>query len=344
MTTFKLETAGPFGLCRLADPGVMDNFGILPGQMIRMHSRLPEKVSPRLLVVAAFAAVYIFWGSTYIAIAIAIESTPPFLMAGLRFFAAGAILYMWCLARGQRTPGMASIGRSALAGILMLFCGTTALIWAEQYLPAGLCSIVVAATPFWFVILDRKNWKTNFSNRLITGGIALGLAGIVMLSLSRGSINLAHNRNQFTSFLVLTGGTVLWSVGSLYSKYSATSGSTSIKASFQMMAAGLFALLISVVSGEYGRFSWNQVTLHSVEAMLYLVTFGSLVGYIAYVWLLDVRPPAIVGTYAYVNPAIALFLGWLILHEHFRVTQLFSLAIILGGVLLINFSKYRKLR
>ncbi|HVZ97812.1 MAG TPA: EamA family transporter [Chitinophagaceae bacterium] len=215
------------------------------------------KEPSRMMVAAAFAAVYIFWGSTYIGIAIAIESTPPFLMAAIRFFAAGLILYVWCIAKGQKAPDAASVGRNAFAGVLLLFCGTTSLIWAEQYLPAGLCSIVVAATPFWFVILDKKNWKNNFSDKFIITGLIVGLAGIVLLSLGKGSINLEGSHIQFISFVVLAVGTILWSAGSLYSKYAAGSGSTGIKASIQMMAAGLFSFIISLFSGEYGHFSWG---------------------------------------------------------------------------------------
>ncbi len=304
---------------------------------------LPAANEPsKLSVVTAFAAVYIFWGSTYIAIAIAIESTPPFLMAAIRFFAAGFILYIWCIARGQKTPRVSSVMRNAFAGVLMLFCGTTALIWSEQYLPAGLCSIIVAATPFWFVILDKKHWKKNFSDKFIITGLIVGLAGIVLLSLSKGSIDLQGSHIQLISFFVLAAGTVLWSAGSLYSKYAVSSGTTSIKASIQMMAAGLFAFTISLLSGEYNHFSWSQITPHSIEAMLYLITFGSLIGFIAYVWLLQVRPPAIVSTYAYVNPAVAIFLGWIILHQKTNSIQIISLLVILSGVLLVNLSKYKK--
>lgn len=295
-----------------------------------------------MLVIAAFAAVYFFWGSTYIGIALAIKSVPPFLMASIRFFVAGFILYIWCLAKGEKTPDAISVSKNAFAGILMLFLGTTSLIWVEQYLPAGLCSIIIATTPFWFVVLDKNHWKVNFSDKFILIGLVVGLAGIVMLSANKGSINLRGDKMQLISFFVLLFGSMLWAIGSLYSKYSVTNGSTSIKASIQMMAAGLIALLVSFAAGEFNHFSWSQITMSSINAMLYLITFGSLVGFIAYIWLLDVRPPAIVGTYAYVNPAVAMFLGWLILNEKISSLQIASLFIILSGVLLVNLSKYKK--
>ncbi len=295
-----------------------------------------------MLVVAAFAAVYIFWGSTYIGIALAIKSTPPFLMAAIRFFVAGFILYIWRIVRGEKTPDTISVTKNAFAGILMLFFGTTALIWVEQYLPAGLSSIIIATTPFWFIVLDKKHWKENFSDKFIILGLAVGLAGIIMLSANKNSINLQGNKMQLISFFVLLFGSILWATGSLYSKYTITNGSTSIKASIQMMAAGLTALLVSLFTGEFNHFSWSQITMSSFGAMLYLITFGSLVGFIAYIWLLDVRPPAIVGTYAYVNPAVAMFLGWWILNEKITSAQIVALFIILSGVLLVNLSKYKK--
>ena len=295
-----------------------------------------------MLVIAAFAAVYFFWGSTYIGIALAIKSVPPFLMAAIRFFAAGVILYVWCIVKGEKNPDIVSTSKNALAGILMLFFGTTSLIWAEQYLPAGLCSIIIATTPFWFVILDKKHWKANFSDKFIVIGLLVGLGGIVMLSANKGSMNLEGTKLQIISFFVLLCGSMMWSIGSLYSKYSVTNGSTSIKASIQMMSAGIIALVVSFVAGEFHHFTWSQVTTGSINAMIYLITFGSLVGFIAYIWLLDVRPPAIVGTYAYVNPAVAMFLGWLILNEKISPLQIASLFIILSGVLLVNLSKYKK--
>ncbi len=295
-----------------------------------------------MLVIAAFAAVYFFWGSTYIGIALAIKSVPPFLMAAIRFFAAGVILYVWCLVKGEKNTDIVSTSKNAFAGILMLFFGTTSLIWAEQYLPAGLCSIIIATTPFWFVILDKKHWKANFSDKFILIGLLVGLGGIVMLSANKGSMNLEGTKLQIISFFVLLCGSMMWSIGSLYSKYSVTNGSTSIKASIQMMSAGIIALLVSFVAGEFHHFAWSQVTISSINAMIYLITFGSLVGFIAYIWLLDVRPPAIVGTYAYVNPAVAMFLGWLILNEKISPLQIISLFIILSGVLLVNLSKYKK--
>jgi drug/metabolite transporter (DMT)-like permease len=293
------------------------------------------------LVAAAFAAVYIIWGSTYVGIAIAIKTVPPFLMAGTRFFVAGFILYIWCIARGEKTPDINSVLKNSLAGVLMLFCGTTSLIWSEQYLPSGLAAIVVASVPFWFVLFDKRHWKVNFSDKFIILGLLIGFIGIILLFNGKTALSF-HNKSQLTGFIVLLIGSMLWSIGSLYSKYNVSNGSTTIKASIQMMAAGIAGFITSLIAGEEHHFVLEQVTMRSINAMLYLIFFGSLIGYIAYIWLLSVRSAAIVGTYAYVNPVVAMFLGWLLVGETISGIQVLALIVILSGVLLVNLSKYKK--
>ena len=302
-----------------------------------------NKEPSKSLVVTAFAAVYIIWGSTYVGIALAIKSIPPFLMAGARFFVAGLLLYIWCIIKGEKTPGIVSVLKNSLAGTLMLYCGTTALIWSEQYLPSGLAAIVVASVPFWFVLLDKKHWEINFSDKFIIAGLVIGFIGIILLFDGKTVLDL-HNKSQSIAFIVLLTGSMLWGAGSLYSKYSTTNGSTSIKASIQMMAAGIAGFITSLIAGEQHHFTFGQVTTSSVYAMLYLIFFGSLIGYIAYIWLLDVRSAALVGTYAYVNPVVAMFLGWLIGGESISLIQILALMVILSGVLLVNLSKYKRIK
>jgi len=306
-----------------------------------MSKALTYKEPSKSLVIAAFAAVYIIWGSTYVSIALAIKSVPPFLMAGLRFFAAGFILYIWCVATGEKTPPLISVAKNAFSGVMMLGAGTTSLIWSEQFLPSGLAAVIVASIPFFFVILDKKHWRQNFSNKFIIIGLIIGFAGIILLFEGKGSLDL-HNKTHMLGFTVLLVGSLIWCAGSLYAKYTHTEGSTLIKAAIQMMAAGIAGFITSLLVGEEHSFTWGCVTSSSIYAMLYLIFIGSLIGYIAYIWLLAVRPPAIVGTYAYVNPAVAIFLGWLIADEKITMQQIIALVVILGGVLLVNLSKYRK--
>ncbi|UAY51219.1 EamA family transporter [Ferruginibacter albus] len=293
------------------------------------------------LVIAAFAAVYLIWGSTYVAIVLALKTVPPFLLAGIRFFGAGLILYAWCIAKGDKTPNIISILKNSLAGILMLFCGTTALIWSELYLPSGVAAIVVASVPLWMILLDKKHWEINFSDKFIVIGLLIGFSGIILLFNGKTSLNL-HDHDQLIAFVVLLIGSMLWSAGSLYSKYAASEGTTSMKASIQMLAAGLSGFIVAFAVGEQKLFAWQQISTSSMLAIIYLITFGSLVGYIAYIWLLSVRSAALVGTYAYINPVVAMFLGWLLVSETISFIQVIALIVILVGVLLVNFSKYKK--
>ncbi len=299
------------------------------------HKKSPSQA----LVIAAFAALYIIWGSTYLAILIAIKSIPPFLMAGLRFLAAGLILYTWCRIKGEHTPDLQSLRTISFSGILLLFIGNTGLVFAEQYLPTGLAAIMVAATPLWFVILDRRQWKFYFSNKKILLGLLIGFAGIISLFAGKDNINFSADKMKLISFFVLFFGSICWATGTLYAKYKPSVGSTGMKAAIQMLTAGSLSLITGIGSGELQQFNWTHISNQSLLALLYLITFGSLVGYMSFVWLMSVRPPALVGTYAYVNPVVAVFLGWLIVHEPITWHQVLALLIILAGVIIVNFSK-----
>ncbi len=298
-----------------------------------------QKTPSKALVITAFAALYIIWGSTYLAIFIAIKSIPPFLMAGGRFLIAGLILYTWCRLQGQATPDIKSVGNISLSGILLLFIGNSGLVWVEQYLPTGFAAIIIATVPLWFVILDKRQWKFHFANKQIIIGLLIGFAGILSLFAGKSNINFHDNKMQLISFFVLILGSISWAIGSLYAKYKQSNGSTGMKAAIQMMAAGFVSLVAGISSGELNQFAWSNISAQSVIAVLYLITFGSLIGYMSFVWLMTVRPPSLVGTYAYVNPVVAVFLGWLIAHEEITWHQVLALIIILAGVIIVNFSK-----
>jgi drug/metabolite transporter (DMT)-like permease len=304
-----------------------------------MEKVISTKKPSKAMVIAAFAALYLVWGSTYIAILIAIEDIPPFLMAGARFFIAGILLYTWCRIKGDTTPGIDSFQKISLAGILMLFFGTTSLIWVEQYIESGIAAIIVATVPLWFVVLDKRQWKFHFSHKLIIAGLLVGFSGVLLLFLGKGESSMTDDRMKLISLIVLLTGSILWVVGSLYAKYKPVDGSITMKASIQMMAAGFTAFIVGASTGELNDFSWSQVSLHAISAVIYLITFGSLIGFLAYVWLLSVKPPSLVGTYAYVNPVVAVFLGWLIADENITLIQIIALIVILAGVVVVNLSK-----
>lgn len=288
-------------------------------------------------VLAAFAAIYLIWGSTYVAILIGLQTIPPFMLSGMRFSIAGAILLLWCLAKGERAAWQPAV-QHAFAGVLMLAFGTGAVVWVEQYISSGLAATIVASMPFWFVLLDYKQWSFNFSNGLILAGVMLGFGGILYLF---GGGDWGQLDAQLFAMLVLVGGCICWAAGSLYLKYRPASVSTTLGAGIQMLAAGLFSLLVSAQQGEMAQFSLQAVSPGSWAGLAYLIGFGSLVGYLSYVWLLRIRPAVQVGTYAYINPVVAVLLGWMLASEPFAWRQLAALGIILGGVLLINLPKYR---
>lgn len=298
-----------------------------------------NKQPTRIAIIAAFAAIYLIWGSTYTAIKFAIQDIPVFLMTGIRFTTAGLILYFFCRFRGEPTPGLNSTAKISFSGILMLFIGTGTVAWVEQYIPSGLAAIIVATVPLWFVLFDRSKWKYNFSNKWILGGLLIGFVGVILLVSDKRSFDFSGDRMKVISFFVLLAGTISWTIGSLYSKYQPMEGTSGMKAAIQMLAAGACSLIAAIANGDLHHVDWANISTSSIYGLLYLIGFGSLIAYMAYVWLLSVRSPALVGTYAYVNPVVAVFLGWLLANESINQQQMIALAVILSGVILVNFSK-----
>jgi drug/metabolite transporter (DMT)-like permease len=299
-----------------------------------------KTLPPTGLVVSAFAAIYLIWGSTYLAILFGLKTMPPFIMSGIRFAIAGAILLAWRYLQGERPASKPTL-QNAIAGVFMLFGGTGAVVWSEQHITSGMAAIVVAGMPFWFVLLDYRQWSYNFSQKLVLGGIVIGFVGVLTLF---GADSAHFSEKAIFAMLVLLVGCISWAGGSLYLKYNSNSQSSMMNAGVQMLAAGIFSLVVGWAAGETKTFSFAAVSAESWLGLSYLITFGSLLGYLSYVWLLGVRPVVQVGTYAYVNPVVAVVLGWLFANEPFSGRQLVALAVILAGVLLINLPKYRSLQ
>jgi drug/metabolite transporter (DMT)-like permease len=301
------------------------------------------KRHPKALILAAFAAIYIIWGSTYLGIVLAIKTIPPFFMAASRFLVAGIILFVWALIRKERLPDKKSILKITFSGFLMLFLGNGTLSWVEQYLPSGLAAIIVATVPLWFVLMDKRQWKFYFSNRQIIVGLLIGFAGIILLFAGNASMDIFGDRMKTISLLVLIVGTLSWTGGSLYSKYQATQGSTLMKVAIQMLTAGAALLITGFILGEQKEFLITKVSLESIGALVYLIVMGSLIAYMAYMWLLSVRPASLVGTYAYVNPVVAVFLGWLVADESISLQRVIGLLVIIAGLVIVNLSKEKKM-
>jgi drug/metabolite transporter (DMT)-like permease len=301
-----------------------------------------KEASPAMIIIA-FAVLYIVWGSTYFFIQKAIAHIPPFMMGALRFIIAGILLMGWCVLRKEKLFNPTQIKHAAITGVMLLFVGTGAVIWAEKTLPSSLVGVLVASEAIWLVLLDKPNWKTNLSSRFTVAGLIIGFAGVVLLfSESAGKlVSQAGGEASIVGFIVLVVGTISWAGGSIYSK-NKSFGSSAVNSAWQMLVAGLVFLPASLLNNEWSGFQWQSVPAEAWLSVLYLVVLGSLAGYSAYVWLLSVRPVTQVGTHVYVNPLVAVLLGVLFAGEHMSWLQVLGLTVILASVLLINLSKYRQ--
>ncbi|HEY1025816.1 MAG TPA: EamA family transporter, partial [Sphingobacteriaceae bacterium] len=274
-------------------------------------------------------------------IAVALKSIPPMIMGGSRFLIAGALLWLWCHFINKDRASLKDWKQNGFSGILMIFGGNGAVVWVEQYLPSGLVAVAVASMPIWLAILDKPNWKTTFSRGMPVLGLIIGFAGVVFLFSNGERATLNDSPIAMISIPILVLGTISWAAGTLYSKKIRSGTSVFMRVSIQMLVGGVVYAIAGIVSGEWRSFEPLAIGGESLFALMYLIIFGSLVAYLAYVWLLTVRPAAQVGTYAYVNPAVAVFLGWLFIDEQITASTLAALVLVLSGVVLINLS-YQK--
>ncbi len=291
----------------------------------------------------AFASVYVIWGSTFLAISYGLQGFPPFLLSGLRFFIAGLILFIWRLFRKEKGRSFSNWKKNGITGILILTGGTGLVAWGEQYISATEAAIAIATGPFWFIVMDKKNWKSYFSNLYTITGLIVGFAGLLLFfndSISKAP-GLSDSALRIAAFGVLALSSVSWVLGSLYSKHYRASHSTFMNIAQQLLIAGVAAIVISAFKGEWVDFKPSQIPLASWLGLVFLILFGSIVAYLSYIWLLSVKSPVMVSTHTYINPIVAVFVGWLFIEEHISVLQLIGLLIILSGVLLTNASYYK---
>lgn len=278
-------------------------------------------------VVLALAIVYVVWGSTYLGIELAVRTIPPFLMASVRFLVAGGLLYAWAIRRGDRSdrPTARHWLSAALIALPMLAIGNAAVGWAEVTVDTGLASLIIASVPLWLALLDRVFYGTRVA-RIVVVGLVVGFAGVAMLVAPGG----AHTDPRA---LALVGSSVAWAIGSLYARGAALPARPLVGASMQMLTGGVMLAGISAAAGE--SVDVGAVSGASWLGLAYLIVAGSFLGFTAYVWLLRNAPMSLVGTYAYVNPVVAVLLGTLILGEPLGWKTIVGGAVILGSVALI---------
>lgn len=289
---------------------------------------------PRIYLILAFAAVYLIWGSTYLAIRFSIQSFPPFLMSGVRYFVAGSIMYLIARFTGASAPQKVHWRSAAIIGALLLLMGNGFIAWAEEKVPSGMAALMVATVPLWFVVLYWIFFNGPRPTIRIMTGLLLGLAGIIVLI---GPDQLSgHGQIPAIRIAAVVTATIAWTFGSLYAKGAKLPSSPVLVTGMQMFCGGVFMIAAGTVKGEWMQFHAAQVSTASMIGLIYLIIFGSMIGFSAYSWLVRVAPPSKVSTYAYVNPVIAVFLGWALGGEKLQWYALVGAAAIVVSVIVIT--------
>jgi drug/metabolite transporter (DMT)-like permease len=286
----------------------------------------------------ALLALYIVWGSTYLAIRFSVETLPPFLHASLRFLVSGAILFFWRRSAGDPTPTAGNWRATAIVGTFLLLGGNGLVSLAEKTVPSGIAALVIATSPFWLTLFEafraggtKPTWQSIL-------GLVVGFSGVFLLI---GPSEITGSGQSFDTFGVvfLLIAPILWSLGSIYAKGADMPKSSLMSTGMQMLAGAVALFFVSMITGELNGFSFGNVSMRSWWGLIYLITFGSLVGFVSYGWLLHNAPISLVSTYAYVNPVVAVFLGWLFAGEDLNARIALASAIIIGSVILINWAR-----
>ncbi len=286
----------------------------------------------------ALVAVYIVWGSTYLAISFAIETIPPFISAGIRFLVAGAILYLWQRLSGVSAPKKIEWRSASIIGLLLLLGGNGMLVWAETRIPSGISALFIATVPLWMVAIDALRPNGSRANWLVWVGVLVGLTGTALLA-NPWQTHTSSPPLDPLGMGALIFAALSWSIGSLYSRKAPLPKAPLIGTGMEMLVGSLGLFAIASIVGEWSQLHLAAISMRSLGGLIYLIVFGSGIGFVAYTWLLRNTPTPLVSTYAYVNPMVAILLGSFIGHEPLESQEIISAIVIIGGVVLITTAK-----
>ena len=292
---------------------------------------------PAWQLIGGFLIIYVVWGSTYLAIRWAVTTIPPFMLGAVRFLLAGSAMYAFARWRGAAAPTRSEWRHSAIIGTMLLFVGNGSVSWASQRVSSGLTSVLVATVPLWLVLCEAWQGKRPRVAQIV--GVVVGLVGVALLVLpARGGRGAVDPLGA----LVLTMSSLSWTIGSLYSRTAAQAKPATLAISMQMLVGGVLLATLSTVRGEWHQLLVQTPTWQSIASLLYLIVFGSVIGFSTYMWLLKVASPAAVGTYAYVNPLVAVLLGVALGGERMPQLAWVAMTIIVGGVALVSLVDSRR--
>lgn len=293
----------------------------------------------QLKLIAAFASVYVVWGSTYLAIRIAIETIPPLLMAGVRFIIAGSMMYAWGRFRSKEKPTWMHWKSAAIVGLMLLLVGNGGLSWAEKLIPSGIAALLVAVSPLWFILIDWMQGSTRPTAGVFIG-LALGTLGIAILV---DPADLVGGGDVSTlGAAVLLASSLCWAYGSFYARRAKLPSSPPLANGMEMLVGGVALILVGSLLGEWNDLHVAQVTVRSLLGVLYLVVFGSIIGFSSYIFLFRSTTPTRASTYAYVNPVVAVMIGWLVGGEQLPARVALAAILIIAAVATITIFGTRK--
>ena len=294
----------------------------------------PARRPSRMQLILGFASIYLIWGSTYLGIRYAVETIPPLLMMALRHSIAGVVVYAWARSHGAEAPTRRQWGYAAIAGTILFLGGHGTLAWAEEKIPSGLAALLCATLPMWTVLIAWiSRSERNFGLRVWIG-LLLGFAGVAIL-IGPEALRQGGSLDMLATSAALFG-SFSWAVGTIYSHGVKLPSSTILSAAMQMIAGGTSLYVASLLAGEMSHVHASSFTLRSTGALLYLIVFGSIVAFTVFTWLVTVTRPSLLSTYAYVNPVVAVFLGWILANEPIGVHTMVATVVILAGVALVS--------